>query len=98
MIICIGSGGGAPASIQSPTSSNQAPVASAGGPLQLSVKNNCPYPTWLATTPNAGQQPLPGGTIRLNSGQSYTYNIASSGWAGRFWCQLIKSFFMFQLI
>ena len=78
-----GSAGSAPAAAPATATVNQ--PKSAGGAVQLSVTNKCPYPTWLATTPNSNQQPLPGGTIKLNSGQSYTYNIASSGWAGRFW-------------
>ncbi len=53
--------------------------------VQLSVKNNCAFTTWLATAPNSNQAPLPGGTIKLTQGQTYTYNIPSGGWAGRFW-------------
>lgn len=53
--------------------------------VELSVFNNCPYSTWLATTPNNGVNPLPGGTVRLDPGQRYTYQIPNGGWAGRFW-------------
>ena len=38
----------------------------------------------MATSPNTNIAPLPG-NIKLNSGQSYSYNIPSGGWAGRFW-------------
>ena len=62
-----------------------------GGAVQLSVKNNCGFTTWLATAPNTNIAPL-GGTVQLNSGQSYTYNIPSGGWAGRFWPKTGKIF------
>lgn len=53
--------------------------------VELSVYNNCPYTTWLATTPNFGISPLPEGTVTLGSRQRYVYQIPSGGWAGRFW-------------
>lgn len=56
-----------------------------GGGVQLAVVNNCPFPTWLANTPNTGFPSLPGGTVQLASGQRYVYQISNSGWAGRFW-------------
>jgi len=49
------------------------------------VKNNCAFTTLLATAPNSNRAPLPGGTIKLTQGQTYTYNIPNGGWAGRFW-------------
>ena len=53
--------------------------------LELTVQNNCAFTTWLATTPNFQIDPLPDGTVQLNSGQRYVYNIPNQGWAGRFW-------------
>ncbi len=50
--------------------------------VELSVKSNCAFPIWLATTPNSNQAPLPGGSIRVNSGQTHTYQVRASGWTG----------------
>ena len=44
-------------------------------PIELSVENSCGYTIWLATTPNFGQQPLPGGSIRVESGQKHVYQV-----------------------
>ena len=57
----------------------------AGTGVELTVKNNCGYTTFLVTTPNSDHSALPVGTIQLTSGESYTYQIPSGGWAGRFW-------------
>ena len=54
-------------------------------PIELSVENSCDFTIWLATTPNFGQQPLPGGNARVDPGQKYVYQIPGGGWAGRFW-------------
>ena len=43
--------------------------------IDLKVDNNCPFPIWLATLPNFGQNPLPDGVRQLNTGASYTYNV-----------------------
>jgi len=53
--------------------------------VELSVQNSCPYTVWLATGPNSGLEPLPGGSVQLNSGATHTYQIPNGGWAGRFW-------------
>ena len=53
--------------------------------LELSVENSCGHTVWLATTPNFGQDPLPGGNIKVDPGQRYVYQIPNKGWAGRFW-------------
>jgi hypothetical protein len=47
--------------------------------VELSVKSNCAFPIWLATTPNSNKAPLPGGSIRVNSGQTHTYQVRASG-------------------
>lgn len=52
---------------------------------RLSVTNQCDFPVWMATIPNANITPLPDGTVKLSKGQSHDYSIPSSGWAGRFW-------------
>ena len=43
--------------------------------IELNVDSKCPYPIWLATLPNYGVPDLPDGTIKLNSGASYTYQV-----------------------
>jgi hypothetical protein len=53
--------------------------------VDLNVKNSCPYTVWIATTPNSNHQPLPGGSILVETGGSYMFNIPDGGWAGRFW-------------
>ena len=44
-------------------------------PIELSVENSCGYTIWLATTPNFGQQPLPGGSVRVEPGQKHVYQV-----------------------
>ena len=43
--------------------------------VELSVTSRCSFPIWLATAPNTGNGPLPGGSIRLDSGQKHTYQV-----------------------
>ena len=45
--------------------------------VELSVKNNCGYTVWLATTPNSNKAPLPGGSVRLQADQSHTYQVGA---------------------
>lgn len=52
---------------------------------RLSVTNQCDFPVWMATIPNANIAPLSDNTVQLSTGQSHDYSIPSSGWAGRFW-------------
>jgi Thaumatin family len=53
--------------------------------IRLSVTNQCNFPVWMATIPNANIAPLADGTVKLSQGQSHNYSIPRSGWAGRFW-------------
>jgi len=55
------------------------------GGRSLSVNNNCPSPVWVASTSNHGSSPLPDGLVKLDGGQSHTFNIPPEGWAGRLW-------------
>lgn len=60
-------------------------LAAASNTTRLSVTNQCVFPVWMATQPNAQIAPLPGGTVKLSKGQSHSYSIPTSGWAGRLW-------------
>lgn len=51
----------------------------------IKVNNRCGHPIWIATLTNNNKAALPGGTPRLGQGQSHTFNIPNSGWAGRMW-------------
>lgn len=52
----------------------------------LTFLNNCTEDVWLASQPNAGYNPLPGGSVKLAAdGGTTTYSLPASGWAGRFW-------------
>lgn len=46
--------------------------------VDLQVRNNCGFPIWLATLPNYGQNPLPDGTVQLNTGASHTFNVITN--------------------
>ncbi len=43
--------------------------------VELSVSSKCGFPIWLATTPNSGLDPLPGGSVRVDTGQTHTYQV-----------------------
>ena len=45
--------------------------------VQLGVSNHCGYPVWIAQTPNPGSSPL-SGTIMLNPGQNYQYDVSNN--------------------
>ena len=44
-------------------------------PIELSVENSCDFTIWLATTPNFGQEPLPGGNAKVDPGQKFVYQV-----------------------
>ena len=44
-------------------------------PIELSVENSCDFSIWLATTPNFGEEPLPGGNVKVDPGQTYVYQV-----------------------
>lgn len=52
---------------------------------RLSITNQCEFPVWMATIPNAKIAPLSDRTVKLSKGQSHDYSIPNNGWAGRFW-------------
>lgn len=64
---------------------NAQELAATNHTTRLSVTNQCNFPVWMATTPNANKAPLPDGTVKLDLGQSHDYSIAAEGWAGRLW-------------
>ena len=44
--------------------------------LELTVLNQCDETIWLATTPNFGEEPLPGGqSIKEDQGQTHVYTV-----------------------
>ena len=68
-----------------PSTANAQELTATSPTTRLSVTNQCNFPVWMATTPNANKAPLPDGTVKLDLGQSHDYSIAAEGWAGRLW-------------
>jgi hypothetical protein len=60
--------------------------ATAAPAMSLSFTNHCSMDVWVASQPNAGYNPLPGGSVKLaaNGGKT-SYSVPAGGWAGRFW-------------
>jgi len=68
-----------------PSEANAQELTATNPRTRLSVTNQCNFPVWMATTPNANKAPLRDGTVELSMGQSHDYFIPADGWAGRFW-------------
>ena len=44
--------------------------------IELNVQNTCSFPIWLATTPNFGQESLPGDNAKVDPGQRHIFQVS----------------------
>ncbi|WP_460206231.1 hypothetical protein [Scytonema sp. NUACC21] len=58
-------------------------LAATNHTTRLLVTNQCNFPEWMATTPNANKAPLRDGIVKLSKGQSHDCFVPTEGWAGR---------------